>query len=133
MARALRHSTWLAGALRLLRPQPRPDEADPLAPPTIETSILRLPLSIANELRACTSVLESLEPDHYYYPPESMHVTLAAPGSGRRGRSAVEDVRAIKITELLALTDSQTDDAGWGQRTGHLLSFAVGRARGVAA
>jgi len=95
VARAFLHSTWLACALRLLKPQPRPEEADPLAPPTIETSILRLPLSIANELRACTSVLEGLEPGHYYYPPESMHITLAAPGSGGDGRSAVEDVRAI--------------------------------------
>lgn len=91
----LLHASWLARAVRLQRTQPRPEEADPFAPASLLSCVLRLPPSIAHQLRAYANELEGLEPDHYYYPPESMHVTLAAPRSTDDARIAVTDVRAI--------------------------------------
>jgi hypothetical protein len=95
MARVFLRVAWTIRALPFRITRPRRDEANPLAPASLVTTVLRLPPPIACQLRACTSELEVLEPDHYYYPPESMHVTLAAPGSTDDERTVVANVQAI--------------------------------------
>jgi hypothetical protein len=85
--RSALRAAWAIGALVPLRAWLRPPaaEADPDAPATILTCVAPLPGPLAAALRRLTLDLETLEPGHHYYPPESMHLTIAhspPPGGG---------------------------------------------------
>lgn len=101
---------WLAHELGALVPKARPDEADPLTSPGILTSVLRLPPTLAEELTSSIHELRAIQPDHYWYPAESVHVTLA-------DATAMADAgRAISDLEELApaLMASQATVIGLG-------------------
>ncbi len=68
---------WLAHDAGLLRPDPRAEEADPLARGSILTTLLRLPHGPALALAGQARELVADDPGQYAYPAESLHVTLA--------------------------------------------------------
>ena len=68
---------WLAHGLGAFGSNVEPAEADPLASAGILTSVLRLPPAVAEALTSSLHELRAIQPDHYWYPPESVHVTLA--------------------------------------------------------
>ncbi len=85
---------WLASDAGLLRPDPRPEEADPLAPGSILTTLLRFPPGPALVLAGQGRELLAIDPGQYAYPPESLHVTLAD-ATGLDPAGAAADLRSL--------------------------------------
>jgi 2'-5' RNA ligase len=92
----LLEALWIGRRLGIPRFDPRPTEADPDQPATILTAVLRLPDDVTGDLRRLTSTLERVDPDHHYYAPNAMHITLMdASAVASRETEAVEVVRTI--------------------------------------
>jgi len=122
---------WLAKDARLLRPDPRPREADPLAPGSILTTLLRLPPGPALALAGQARALLAIDPGQYAYPSESLHVTLAD-ATGLDPADAAADLRSL--APVLRGCRGQIVGFGLSRRTAFaalMVDPALGDARGA--
>lgn len=83
---------WLAHDLGLIRIDPRPEEAEPRAAPSILTVVLRLDATTTAALSGLASELAEIDARQYAYPSESIHVTLVD-AAGLDPERVVSDIR----------------------------------------
>lgn len=78
-----------------------PAHADPTAAAAIETSVIRLPIELANGLHDLAAGIARAQPGQYVCPPESVHVTVCGPihlAEPPAIDAAIADLREIATT-----------------------------------
>ena len=92
---------WLTRRLTgrgLRRDRLDPAGADPTAPASFETSVIRLPIELATRLRDVAAEIALAQPAQYVCPPETVHVTVCGPthlADAAATVAALDDLRAV--------------------------------------
>lgn len=98
---AILDADWAARRLTgrgLRRDHLDPSSADPTAPASFETSVVRLPAELAARLRTVGEAVAAAQPSQYVCPPETLHVTVCGPThltDARPADAALDDLREL--------------------------------------
>ncbi len=84
--------------LGLRRDRLDPDGADPDAPASFATSVIRLPAGLATRLEAVAETIAQAQPGQYVCPARTIHVTVCGPIHVPDGQTT-----AVAISDLLAV------------------------------
>ncbi len=98
---AVLDADWAARRLigrGLRRDRLDPAGADPTTPASFETSVIRLPIELATQLRAVADALVAIQPMQYPCPAETIHVTVCGPAhltAEHPAEAALDDLRDL--------------------------------------